>query len=278
MKGRIKYSICYPVEKTDTAMLEDWCTVICGCFTPLVMSGSKLTGGKRIPFLAERFFTGLEQELMESHISVHLSDRQNNLFITGDRERTKTVIFTVLIHKDKDCNPVDELIEKYMSRHGIVAHKRAGEDHFWQNATNPLYYSAYGRSMDGVKLTKRKTGPAGELIDIEANPGHDHISTRIWFGSCYQMWFGKDYYRFIPREKICGFTDCFENAELGNGVQRVTLYENMWDFDLPKSRETQSAFRRSLDIDRVAHAVESVKLPPSNPDIEISERTCKINE
>ena len=69
------------------------------------------------------------------------------------------------------------------------------------------------------------------------------------------MWFGKEYYQYISKEKLQSFTNCYENCELENEVTRITLYENMWDYAKTENREIQWDFRRSVGMDEVAHKI-----------------------
>ena len=91
----------------------------------------------------------------------------------------------------------------------------------------------------------------------------------LWFGSCWAMWFGNDYYQYIPESLIASFKDGFENMQLDSGARRVLLYEDISSFDKLENREIQQKFRYVTGMDVVAH--ELMNKPPESvdPTIEI---------
>lgn len=96
-----------------------------------------------------------------------------------------------------------------------------------------------------------------KIVDIEFNPGHSHRPNGIWFGSCWMMWYGKEYSKYIPMEVLANFKNCYENKIISNNCIRITLYENPWDYDKKENRDIQWDFRRSVGVDEVARALES---------------------
>lgn len=113
---------------------------------------------------------------------------------------------------------------------------------------NPLYKEG----APGMDMIEK------EFINIESLPGHSHqmvVGDKLWFGSCWQMYFSPIYYKYIPKFLFDNFTDCYENKVFENGLRRITLFENPEDYDLPENRAKQWAFRRALGIDSIAHEV-----------------------
>ena len=41
-----------------------------------------------------------------------------------------------------------------------------------------------------------------DFTDPEQFAGHTHFHKGLWFGCTYEMWYGPDYDRYIPLEKI----------------------------------------------------------------------------
>lgn len=121
---------------------------------------------------------------------------------------------------------------------------------------------------------------AKEFISIESLPGHSHqmsYAEKLWFGSCWQMYFSPVYYKFIPKFLFDGFQDCFEHKVFENGVRKITLFENPDDFDLPENRAKQWAFRRALGIDSIAHELtkQSNRIEPKNLPVTITRQNCR---
>lgn len=129
-----------------------------------------------------------------------------------------------------------------------------------QNYTDPAYWRiANVKIPDDVELYPDPGDWRNEglmLINEETLEGHEHFmktGDRLWFGSCWQMYFSNLYYKYIPKELFDSFTDCEENNILENGIRRITLYGDPSQFELPENRARQWAFRRQLGIDSIAH-------------------------
>jgi hypothetical protein len=120
---------------------------------------------------------------------------------------------------------------------------------------------------------------AKEFISIESLPGHSHqmnYDEKLWFGSCWQMYFSPTYYKYIPKFLFDNFQDCFENKVFASGLRRITLFENPEDFELPENRAKQWAFRRALGIDSIAHELtkQSNRIEPENLPVVITKKNC----
>ena len=120
---------------------------------------------------------------------------------------------------------------------------------------------------------------AKEFISIESLPGHNHqmsYDEKLWFGSCWQMYFSPTYYKYIPKFLFDGFQDCYEHKVFENGLRKITLFENPLDFELPENRAKQWAFRRCLGIDSIAHELtkQNNRIEPKNLPIIISKQNC----
>lgn len=133
-------------------------------------------------------------------------------------------------------------------------------NHNTQKNTNPIHWEVNNLKIpDDVELYPdpgdwRKEGLM--LINEETLEGHEHIQKtddKLWFGSCWQMYFSELYYKYIPKELFDSFADCEENIILENGIRRITLYGDPSQFELPENRARQWAFRRQLGIDSIAH-------------------------
>lgn len=122
-----------------------------------------------------------------------------------------------------------------------------------------------------------------EFISIESLPGHFHqmgYGEKLWFGSCWQMYFSPIYYKYIPKPLWDDFTDCYEHKVFENGLRRITLFENIEDFDSPESRALQWAFRRQLGIDSIAHELtkSNNRVEPENLPVIISKQNCEVGQ
>lgn len=211
--------------------------------------------GKRTQYSKDTLYEYLETNITTDKMSLTLTKDKNKFSIVKDGVALRTVTLSINLLKEQTSEPVDQLIDKYMAEDGIVAYKCTMEDFFWQNETSISSYTCRKRGLEGLKFTTSKIGLPEKIVDIEYNPGHSHRYEGVWFGSCYQMWFGRPYYEFISKERLQSFRNCHENVELENDAIRITLYEDIWDFDNPANRERQWDFRRSMGVDEVAHAL-----------------------
>ena len=106
--------------------------------------------------------------------------------------------------------------------------------------------------IDTTNLKKIEDPVFKEIIDIEQFSGHSHEYGGIEFTSTYLMWFGKDFFRFVPQETLTSFKDCVSNETFDNGTVRIQLYENINDFNTEETDRRQWAFRKHTNIDKVA--------------------------
>lgn len=109
------------------------------------------------------------------------------------------------------------------------------------------------RGIDTSNFKKKVNTPfKEEIIDIEQFSGHSHEYGGIQFTSTYIMWFGKDFFKFVPKEILTSFKDCFSNETFENGTVRIQLYENINDYNSEEADQRQWAFRKHTNIDKVA--------------------------
>ncbi|AEV68245.1 hypothetical protein [Acetivibrio clariflavus] len=152
---------------------------------------------------------------------------------------------------------------------GYVAFICHNDDITWQNINDLDYIKAKNQPYEHLKLIPHPYFSGQMIVDIEQNPGHSHMVNDLWFGSCWAMWFGNDYYQYIPENLIASFKDGYENIQLDSGARRVLLYEDIFSFDKPENRIIQKKFRDITGMDVVAH--DLMNRPPENidPTIEI---------
>lgn len=92
--------------------------------------------------------------------------------------------------------------------------------------------------------------------DPEQFAAHTHDYHGIWFGCCYEMWFGRDYDKYIPTEKLKTFKECKLNETLYNDTIHIILYDSPDEFSTEKSVDRAWAFRKHTDCDRAAEVWE----------------------
>lgn len=272
MENKIVWFLAYDTEKITLDVIKGWCDIIFQCFEPEKM----ICDGKTSLYSKESVDEYLENNLNNDQLSMSFIKDKNSFYLVKNDIEFRTVSFMVTLVREERTTLLDQIMDEYMVKGGIVAYKCTSEDEFWQDADQIFYYKAKKRSLQGLKFTTSKIGVPETIVDVEYNPGHSHRYEGVWFGSCYEMWFGRPYYEFISKEKLQSFQNCYENVELGNDAVRITLYEDIWDFDNPVNRERQWDFRKSMGIDEVAHTL--LKQPkkyrkPIDPQVEFEDKT-----
>ena len=138
--------------------------------------------------------------------------------------------------------------EKVIVEDGIIAHEVNLRDSNIQNESFIDMLEYYGENADNYPKCK---GTVNDVeIDIKKNPGYLFNIRGYMFGALYRMWFGKESYEFFDKKTLRSFS-CFENVELGNDVTRITLYNNILDYNKKDNRDKQWAFRREFQIDEI---------------------------
>lgn len=185
------------------------------------------------------------------HFTVH-HEKNSFTVVAEDCSIGKVVNFFLNIYEDQMSFDFDTFVDEQMLAGGMLAYKCSKEDIFWQDMQDISVYEFFNKSMKGLRIIKSPKKINQMVVDIEQNPGHSHNVFRVWFGAWHKMWFGEEYYQFISREKLGAYKNCYENKYLGNNVIRITLFEDIWDYENKKSRKRQLEFRRALAIDEAA--------------------------
>lgn len=137
---------------------------------------------------------------------------------------------------------------------GVVGFACSSEDNMWQNNDQVELYQMRSKSIDGVAV-QSAPGSGRQVIDVEQFPGHSHYVNGLWFGSCWKMWFGSDYYHYVPREILAGYANCLSNTVIANEFRCITLYESPFKAELPENRFIQKTFRDAIGVDTISHAL-----------------------
>ena len=69
------------------------------------------------------------------------------------------------------------------------------------------------------------------------------------------MWFGKGAYELLDKDSLRSFP-CYENIVLDNDVTRITLYENILEYDKKENRDKQREFLKELRIEEISNRIK----------------------
>jgi len=168
---------------------------------------------------------------------------------------------------------IAQLVDTFMVQHqGVVAYACEANDNFYQNCSDYGMWEDSGLNMDSLVIEKDEAFKNRYRVNLESLPGHSHVvSGELWFGSCWTMWFGPEYYRYIPQAELLSCEEVLANRKITDDVICVQLYEDVWEPERPEHRKIQRQFREQVGMDVVGHAWEKQGLEqvPKNPAIEI---------
>lgn len=277
MNDKIKIMMYFKTENINSNDVKMWFNNMC-FFQPSEMRCKKYTQGKSKEYDENIFYSKLDEEVNNTpRGNITIYDSKNSIsMVKGALSASIITLSSTLTYQIYEANKKNilSIINDFIiSNYGISAYVCSLEDWFWQDNEDIQMYELKGKSMEGIKTKKSDIFPDDDIVDIEYNAGHSHVVNGIWFGSCWKMWYGREYFKYIPIEVLTNFKKCYENIINSNDCIRITLYESPWDYDKKENRDIQWNFRRSVGVDEVARTLKNNDKSNTNTDatIEISE-------
>lgn len=81
------------------------------------------------------------------------------------------------------------------------------------------------------------------------NPGRSVLISHTWLMVAWKMWFGEQFFKLVPRERILSFPYATEIKELPSGQVYVQLYDKIEEPHTPDNIFRQWKWREWLDYD-----------------------------
>lgn len=273
MSERVSIRVVLKSDVLSSNNVSEWFKSIT-YFEPKNMRGKSLTNNKLQKYNTKKFFEGISKELDSKDIvKISISDEQNSISLIRGAYNPEIAWITYSLTSElfeQNKSNLLEFIENIMKRYdGIVANICSLEDEFWQDNEDIDYYRLNGKSLEGIHMKGSPIFEDNIIVDTEYNPGHSHKPNGIWFGSCWMMWYGKEYFKYIPKEVLANFRNCYESKLFTNDLIRITLYDNLWDYDKQENRERQWNFRKSVGVDNIACILEDSDNIKKNMDTSI---------
>lgn len=246
-------------------------------FKPIRMSGYNLTNRNTRKYYKNKFYDGIEKELVNDQAKLELTGDKNSIRIYKDLSRTKENIWLSCnlnydIYKENQKEIMEKIDNIMIKYDGIVAYQQSLNDWFWQNNRDISMYETRGKSLDNVRFTKSCIFPDKDIVDLEYMPGHTRLAKGLWFGSCWMMWYGEEYYNYVSKDAIENFNDCYENKKISERCTRITLFEDPMDYDSEENRRRQWSFGKKANIYEIGK-----QLKESDKNISVHDPEMEIN-
>jgi len=149
----------------------------------------------------------------------------------------------------------ESLIEDYlyprMENDGIYGYMRSYDDYLYNNVF--LLEERYFEDLEEQeKLPKMYNEERKVVVDCNQLPGFDLYYKNLLLTSCWKMFFGKEYYNLLPKKVLESVQRIYSISEMQNEMLQITLYKNLFKWDLPVNIGYQRFFRDQVGFDQLA--------------------------
>ena len=238
-------------KSVDKQKLYEFITLLTQYVTPRRIRARQYQTGHGYKYFPKRLPEAFEEEFSDTDGKIHFSldGDEFDFFITKERLDKNLRISLSIKYDLADKMFAD--IEKFIIEEAVFASESNQKDYLNQNSRT-IYTLESGEETedpdsDGIR------GVEFEPItkDFQKYPGYRFKTYGYGLGAFYRMWFGKEIYAILNKDALRKFR-CYENIVLENDVTRITLYENISDYDKKANRKLQLKFRKALNIDQIA--------------------------
>jgi hypothetical protein len=180
-----------------------------------------------------------------------LSSSDGNAFSVNDVEAVKKPYQHFRIVQDNEVfNPANSEIGEVISREGFsCAYLYDEEYETQQSALCQNRVLVYGNSALFRRFQLIKNDLLIKVYNILSPPGRSHMISSTDLLACWKMWFGKEFYHIVPKERLLSFKDAYKIEELANDVVYVQLFEKVADSATRKGQRIQRKWRKWLNFD-----------------------------
>jgi len=149
----------------------------------------------------------------------------------------------------------EKIIEDYfvprMEQKGVYGYLRSFDEYQFNNIGN-VEKRYFDTPEERQQLPKRYDVDHKIAIDCNQLSGYDLYYEGLCMTSCWKMYFGKYYYRYIPKTVFESIQQAYNISMLKNEMIEVTLYKNPWHWDLEVNLKYQRLFRDQVGFDQLA--------------------------
>ncbi len=261
-------------ESIDKKRLYELITVLVEYVTPKKIHAYQYKSGENYRYYPKRLPEAFEEEIRESNKRIHFALDGDEFHFLIKKERLDKCIRIILSLKYSLPDELFEKIEKFIIDEAIMASESDYKDEIKQNSKS-IYTLENGKETEdpkGGRIIGFRVEPISS--DYHSYPGYRFISYGYELGAFYRMWYGKGSYEILDRNALRNFP-CYENIVLNNDVTRITLYDDISNYDKKDNRDKQMDFRKELRIDEIASELKKKEAEErknnSDPEINIQE-------
>ena len=265
-----EYNI-YVDESIDRKKLYEFINSFLEYVTPKKIGAYQYKSGHRYRFFPKRLPEAFWEEMDESNKRIHFELEGDDFeFLIKKQSWSKNLEISLSI-KYNISERVFETIEAFILSEAMIASESDCIDDLNQNVKT-VYLLENGKETEDPN----QSGCIGFRAEPITGDFYKYPGKRFsnGLGAFYRMWFGKGAYELLDKDTLRNFP-CYENIILDNDVTRITLYENILDYDLKENRDKQMAFRKALNIEKIAAKLkqeeEHDKKQNIDPEINIKE-------
>jgi len=179
--------------------------------------------------------------------------RTSSFMVTDVRSVKDPYQILDIAQDDHSFHPTDTEIETFINIDGFICAYLFDSNYVTQqSARNQSKYEVAGIPLslaEGIPFTIDEHGH--KVFDTSGNPGREDVISSTSLLASWKMWFGKNFYKICPKEKLLNFDSAFSIKELPNDVVYVQLYRDVEESRSQESQKTQACWRQWLDFDNL---------------------------
>lgn len=220
-------------------------------FNPDSMKFKGYKEGKFVSYNETIFVEQIDKEIINTEYSIFIKDGTNSVTCLMNNNSKYIAILTAVLDYDLFVNYEDyiyEMINNIIIGTGVVGRIVSLEDNFWQNNIELNMYSVRGKSLDGVPLMIHPILKNKQTVDTEKMAGQEEQVANIWFGATWKMWFNDSYYKYVSKDVIENFEECYKNESISDNSRCITLYEDLFDYENIDNRKRQWEFKKAISF------------------------------
>lgn len=164
--------------------------------------------------------------------------------------------------------PSNELIKKLTATKGFNAGCRCDDQYqFWESTELINTYEVYNRPYGHLPLMDDEIFE--KKVDVSSNPGRRTAFPGMWLCSCFEMWFGKGFFKYVPKERVQSFPNAKEIKEIGLNAVYLRLHDDI--FAAKENKNVLQYFRDWTGMDELAEQNMAFAEGSGDPCFEMNE-------